>query len=55
MARYDLQNDTWHLVDFDPVPTRNDAFFFSIGEKLFLGGGRENSYKDFWECDTSKL
>lgn len=52
---YDIETDTWSAVDFDPVPSRNDAFFFGIGEKIFIGGGRENSYKDFWECDTSKL
>ena len=52
---YDIDDDSWRAVDFDPVPSRNDAFIFSIGEKIFLGGGRENSYKDFWECDTTKL
>jgi N-acetylneuraminic acid mutarotase len=53
MIQYDIDTDSWNSVDFYPVPSRNDTFFFSIGEKLFIGGGRENSYKDFWECDTS--
>lgn len=55
MKEYNLNTDSWQDVDFEPVPTRNDVFFYSIENKIFIGGGRENSYKDFWQCDTSKF
>lgn len=55
LMKYDIDADLWKPVDFEPVPNRNDSFFFNIGETIFIGGGRENSFKDFWECDTSLL
>jgi len=53
--RYNISSDSWDTIDFDPVPSRIDAFFMTVGDKIFLGGGRENNYQDVWECDTTKL
>jgi hypothetical protein len=52
IAVYDPATDGWERVDgiAFPVP-RENVLAFSLGEKLFLGGG--NNYLDFWSFDTS--
>jgi N-acetylneuraminic acid mutarotase len=55
VLEYNMNSDSWKSVEFDPVPARYDAFSFGIGSAIYIGGGRDNNYSDFWECDTSKL
>lgn len=52
IAVYEPISDTWEMVNniVFPVP-RENVLAFSLGEKLFLGGG--NNYLDFWSFDTS--
>lgn len=52
IAVYEPVTDTWERVNdiAFPVP-RENVVAFSLGEKLFLGGG--NNYLDFWSFDTS--
>jgi len=51
IAAYDPVTDTWERVDgiAFPVP-RENVLAFSLGNRLFLGGG--NNYLDFWSYDT---
>lgn len=51
IAVYEPISDTWEMVNniVFPVP-RENVLAFSLGEKLFLGGG--NNYLDFWSFDT---
>ena len=52
IAAYDPLTDTWGRVNdiAFPVP-RDNVLAFSLGEKVFLGGG--NNYLDFWSFNTS--
>jgi hypothetical protein len=53
-TRYNIADDSWEAISTERVPAGNDAFSFSIGDKIYLGSGK-NDYKSMWECDTSKL
>jgi N-acetylneuraminic acid mutarotase len=51
---YNPAQDQWRSVDFTPA-IRNDSFFFSINNDIFLGGGREGNFKDFWKGETGEF
>ena len=52
---YDPVGDKWREVAYIPVGSRNDAFSFAIGNTLYVGSGREASYKDFWQGDVERF
>jgi hypothetical protein len=52
MTAYDPVTDSWEPVYNIAFPLpRTNVLGFSLGERLFLGGG--NNYLDFWSFNTS--
>jgi hypothetical protein len=52
---YDPIGDNWRQVTFIPIGSRNEPFSFAIGNTLYVGGGRDGNFKDFWQGEVERF